>query len=104
MVLVYLTCVLPDDLILLAKASREQVRVVKGILDIFWSSSGQQINHKKSSIYFSKKFYASRHKELSDMFDFRLTSNFGRYLGIPLTHEKYKASDFQFILDNMNHR
>ena len=38
------------------------------------------------------------------MFGFRLTKNLGKYLGVPLLHEKCKVSDFQYIFDIMNQR
>ena len=36
------------------------------------------------------------------MFGFNLTSNLGKYLGIPRIHKRYKASNFLFILDIMS--
>ena len=31
-------------------------------------------------------------------------SNLGRYLGVPLFHEKCKKEDFQFVLDHMQNK
>ena len=42
--------------------------------------------------------------ELSSMFGFRPTDNLGKYLGVPLLHEKCKVSNFQYIFDRMNQR
>ena len=41
-----------DDLVLFAKASLDQVQVVKGILDLFCNSSGQKVNLNKSYVFF----------------------------------------------------
>ena len=41
-----------DHIILFAKASDDQVRVIKGILDLFCNSSGQKISNNKSVFSF----------------------------------------------------
>ena len=41
-----------DDIILLAKASRDQELAIKGILDLLYSRFGQKVNHRKSNIFF----------------------------------------------------
>ena len=41
-----------DDLVLFAKASVDQVQVIKGILDLFCKSFGQKVNLNKSCIFF----------------------------------------------------
>ena len=90
-----------NDIILFAKASIDQVRVIKGVLDLFCSSSGQKVNQNKSCVFFSKNVCLARHQELSDLLGFHLTSNLRKYLGVPLLHERSKTSDFQFIIDHM---
>ena len=91
-----------DDLILFAKATREQVRIIKGVLELFCKISGQKINQNKSCIFFSKNVSNSCQHELSSLMGFQLTNNLGRYLGVPFLHERAKALDFQFILDHMS--
>ena len=43
-------------------------------------------------------------RELSNQFGFHLIRNLGRYLGVPLLHERCKALDFQFVLDRMSQK
>ena len=69
---------------LFAKENIDQVREIKGILDLFYQSSSQKINHNKSSIFFSKNVCQSRCQELSELFGFHLSSNLGKYLGVRL--------------------
>ena len=93
-----------DDLILFAKASMEQVQVVKGILDLFCASSGQKVNNQKSCVFFSKNVSLARKQDLSNALGMRLTSDLGKYLGIPLFHERCNKKYFQFIIDKMSNR
>ena len=72
-----------DDLVLFAKASLDQVQVIKGILDLFCKSFGQKVNLSKSCIFFSKNIHMHRKTELSNALGVRLTSDFGKYLGVP---------------------
>ena len=90
-----------DDLILFAKATTEQVQVIKGALDIFCKSSGQKVNFSKSCVFFSKKVPHLRRNELSQELGIKLTSDLGRYLGVPLLHNKCSKQYFQFVLDRM---
>lgn len=43
-----------DDFLLFGRASKNQMRVIKGILDNSYSILGQKTSYKKSSIIFSK--------------------------------------------------
>ena len=89
---------------LFAKATKDQVKLIKGILDLFCRSSGQKISHNKPSIFFSKNVSLSRHGRLSELFGFHLTNSLGKYLDVPLIHDRCKNLDFQYIIDRMNHR
>ena len=93
-----------DDLVLFTKASLEQLSVIKGILDIFCISSGQKVNLTKSCVFFSKNIHITTILELSSALGVRLTSNLGKYLGVPLFHDRCSRNHFQFIIDRMSSR
>ena len=93
-----------NDIILFAKANNDQVKVIKGVLDLFCNCSGKKKNQNKSCIFFSRNVPNQLRMELSSMFGFRPTDNLGKYLGVPLLHEKCKVSNFQYIFDRMNQR
>ena len=90
-----------NDLVLFGKASLEQVKVIKGILDIFCKSSGQKINFAKSCVCFSKNVHGTKRQEISDALGIWLTSDLGKYLGVPFFHEKCSKRYFQYIIDKM---
>ncbi|KAL4343507.1 hypothetical protein AHAS_Ahas11G0085300 [Arachis hypogaea] len=46
----------------------------------------------------------SRKRELSEALGMRLTSNLGKYLGVPLLHGRTKIEDFQFIINRITSR
>ena len=93
-----------DDLVLFAKASLDQVNVIKGILDLFCKSSGQKVNQGKSCIFFSKNVSHTRRQEISEAIGFHMMANIGKYLGVPLLQERLTAESCQFIIDRMNQR
>ena len=93
-----------DDLILFAKADMEQAGVVKAILDDFCEVSGQRVNASKSRIFFSKNVNHIRSKEICDFLEFTPTSNLGKYLGMPIIHDKVSSSTYNFVLEKMETR
>ena len=93
-----------DDLVLFAKASLDQVNVIKGILDLFCKSSGQKVNQGKSCIFFSKNVSHTRRQEISEAIGFHMMANIGKYLSVPLLQERLTAESCQFIIDRMNQR
>lgn len=53
-----------DDLLLLAKASTIQVKVLSSVLDSFRYSSGVKVNDTKTQVFFSKNV---SHKEANNI-------------------------------------
>lgn len=93
-----------DDLILFAEADMEQAGVIKATLDDFCDASGEKVSAAKSHIFFSPNVHHTRATELSDFLGFRRTSNLGKYLGMPIHHERVSKSTYQYILDKMDTR
>lgn len=54
-----------DDLILFGKVSLDQVKVIKGILDLSCASSGKKVYSGKSFIFFSENVSHARRREIS---------------------------------------
>ncbi|CAN1155661.1 Putative ribonuclease H protein At1g65750 [Linum perenne] len=91
-----------DDLILFAEASEDQARVIRKCLDRFCSASGQNVSRDKSAIFCSKN--TSRHVSslISLLLGIPLTQNLGRYLGVPILHDRVTTRTYQGILDRID--
>lgn len=76
-----------DDLILFGETSLNQVDVFKQCLDMFCSSN---INFNNVA------------KHLNDNLGISLSSDLGKYLGVPLHHKKENKETYQYILDKIN--
>lgn len=93
-----------DDLILFGEASSFQVDVMIRCLDLFCAHSGQRMNKEKTKICFSKNVHMSRRMELSDWMGVGLTSDMGKYLGIPLIHRRVSQGLFVPIIEKTRRR
>ena len=76
-----------DDLIFFAEALKEQAMVIRKVLEKFCAISDRKVMLK------SKLFcYGNTPKELakriSKMMNVSLTTNLGKYLGVPILHER----------------
>ena len=65
---------------------------------IFCNASGQKVNFEKSRIYYSRNVNHNHCFELYDMTSFSLTSDLGKYLGIPLINNKVQKETFHHIV------
>lgn len=93
-----------DDLLLLGKASGDQMDVVMEVLDTFCTYSGQVVSAEKTSILFSKNVTASLRRQLVLKSGFRKTSNLGKYLGISLTDCYPRTMDYQYLIDKVRNK
>ncbi|CAN1157418.1 Putative ribonuclease H protein At1g65750 [Linum perenne] len=93
-----------DDLILFAEASEDQARVIRKCLDRFCSASGQAVSRDKSVIFYSKN--TNRHVSIliSLLLAIPLTQNLGRYLGVPVLHDRITTQTYQEILDRIDNK
>lgn len=71
-----------DDLILIAKASLNQVKTIQKCLVIFYGCFGQKVNLSKTKVFGSKNVAANLAKDIGKIFRFQLTENLGSYLGM----------------------
>ena len=86
-----------DDLFIFAEASMDQVEVINGCLDVFCQSFGQKISREKTKIFFSKNMNHNRSTEIASSFGFSVTNDLGKYLGVPLHHNRVRASSFGHV-------
>ena len=90
-----------DDLLIFAKASMEQVDVIKNCLDLFVASSGQKISRGKTRIYFfSKNVHHSRYLEIANDLGFSLMGDLGKYLGVLFQQREFLLDFLAMLLIN----
>lgn len=82
----------------------EQAHVMLQSLDLFCISSGQKVSEEKTKIFFSQNVHNNRHQEISDVLGFSRTSDLGKYLGVPIHHNRVSRQTYQFWLDKANQR
>jgi hypothetical protein len=84
-----------DDLLLFGEANEKQMNCVIDSLNTFCSMSGQEVSQEKTSILFSRNVSRALKNQLLSMSGFRETSDFGKYLGVPLHGRAPKKTRFQ---------
>ncbi|KAK8519828.1 hypothetical protein V6N12_003799 [Hibiscus sabdariffa] len=94
----FLTFFFADDLILYAKADVGQARVIKDILEDFCEHSGHRVSAQKSQVYFSPNTDPDQRDAICATLGFSPTLTLGKYLGVPVIHQRMKAADFDFLL------
>lgn len=90
-----------DDMILFGEASERQIRLMLNCLNDFCLASGQKINYHKSNLFCSKAVSGDVASLLSNMSGIPLTTNLGKYLGVPLIHGRLTNDMFEDIVQRV---
>ena len=93
-----------DDLLLLAYAAMDQVKTVKEVLNDFCDCSGQIMSNAKTLVYFSKNVSNKEAKQFGEALGYTVTSNLGKYLGVPLLHTRVNRSTYSELIEKVNKR
>lgn len=72
-----------DDSLIFTKASVEDCRNQKVIVDCYVAASGQIFNYEKSSMVFSGKLQAEQITTIKNIFQLNIVSKYEKYLGLP---------------------
>lgn len=83
---------------LFAEASIDQMETIREIMTLFCKTSGHRINLSKSKLFVSVNVNFHRAMEFSNILGVGLTSDLGRYLGIPLFHKRVTKATFSPLL------
>lgn len=62
------------------------------------------MSEAKSRIFFSKNVNGALRNHLSQMYGFQVTDDLGKYLGVPIIHERVSRRSFQFVMEKVNMR
>lgn len=93
-----------DDLLLFGEASSEQIKVMRSCLENFCIASGQKVSLEKSRLLVSHNVHHVRASQLSSEACISLTSDLGKYLGVPLLHRRTNRETYDFLLRNSQQR
>ncbi|XP_037491028.1 uncharacterized protein LOC105648182 [Jatropha curcas] len=93
-----------DDLFPFAEASGNQAGIIREVLNDFCHNSGQKVNVEKTTVFFSKNVLSSQKRSLCQALGFRETTNFGKFLSMPLIHEKISKRTYNYFLDMVARR
>ncbi|XP_057441172.1 uncharacterized protein LOC130733113 [Lotus japonicus] len=93
-----------DDLLHFGEAYVDQMECIMGCLNGFCSASGMKVSIPKTRLMVSKNVGSVVSRQLSDLSGIGLTSDLGKYLGVPLSHKRVNASSYQYILDRTHNR
>ncbi|KAK4267368.1 hypothetical protein QN277_024155 [Acacia crassicarpa] len=93
-----------DDIMLFAEASMDQVEIINSCLQSFCASSGLKINYQKTRVCFSENVCHSRRTEMCASLGFSITSDLGKYLGVPLHHKRVSKESFHYVIDKVKLR
>jgi hypothetical protein len=81
-----------------------QMNIISECLTEFCGASGAKVSVEKTRLLVSSNVHTNRAKELSNASGFGLTSDFGKYLGVPIIHARKKNALFEYIIDKVRKR
>ncbi|XP_058727202.1 uncharacterized protein LOC131598638 [Vicia villosa] len=91
-----------DNLLMFGEVNERQMKCVINSLDTFCKLSGQEVSREKYSILFIENVKRSLRMKLVHLSGYRETSNFGKYLGIPLSGKNLKRHDYNYIIEQIS--
>jgi hypothetical protein len=93
-----------DDLLLFTQANDQHCDMIKDIMNEFSDISGLKIHFQKSKMYVSPNLERGRANGLSLRSGIPITQDLGKYLGVPLFHERVNKRHFNSIIEKMQKR
>ena len=77
-----------DGMLLFAEATMEQMDTILECLNYFCAILGQKVSAAKTKLYFSEGVSPTLAKSISHHSGFSITTDFGKYLGVPVIHQR----------------
>lgn len=91
-----------DDLILFCEASIDQVQILQQCLAKFCDASGSKVSADKSKIFFSPNTHLDVQDEISQALGMEITSDLGKYLGVPTINGRTSKHEYQYLVEKIN--
>lgn len=92
-----------DDVLLFSEANTAQAIVVASTVAKFHSALGMMITRKLTAFVAAGVFRHTR-ESIKQKMGISLTSNLGRYIGIPIYIRRAKRDKFKFLIDKIKIR
>ncbi|GLT60499.1 hypothetical protein SLA2020_332630 [Shorea laevis] len=86
---------------LFCDASQAQVEIVMDCIAEFSRESGLEINLSKSKLYVSANIQCHVAQSWSEVCGIPLTRDLGKYLGVPILHDRPRASTYKHLLEKI---
>ena len=78
--------------------------MLNDVLENFYKSSGAKVSKQKTQIFFSKNVPVTLASGIGNALGFSIINNLGRYLGMPLLHDRVSKKTYQSIIDKIDQR
>ena len=78
--------------------------MLNGVLENIYKSSGAKVSKQKTKIFFSKNVPVTLASGIGNALGFSIINNLGRYLGMPLLHDRVSKKTYQNIIDKVDQR
>lgn len=93
-----------DDLILFGQDNMNTVKAMMDVLNEFCMMSGQTMSLEKSKVFVSPNVQRNKAWRISDYCGIKLTTDLGKYLGVPMLHKRVTKQEFNHIIDKVQDR
>lgn len=80
------------------------MRVIMNSLDKFCNSSGSKVSVEKTRLFCSRNINHTIKSSISSLSGYTLIGDLGKYLGIPLHHQRVNGTSYHFVLDKVHKR
>lgn len=93
-----------DDLLFFGQVSFSQAKVMEHVLEEFCQISGQRINSNTSRVWLSPNTPSYLRNIICSSFGILATASLGKYLGVPLLHNRITKHTYHFLLDKIRRK
>ncbi|KAL9246196.1 hypothetical protein vseg_019761 [Gypsophila vaccaria] len=78
------------------------MKLIMNLINRFGLQSGQEINWKKYSIFFSPNICDFMRRAISRKNGIPIVEDLGYYLGAPIVHNRVRASAYRWLLEKIH--
>jgi hypothetical protein len=93
-----------DDVILFAKATNSQAKIIADILQHFSNCSGLKVNIMKSKVLFSSSTRMGKMDSIVARIGIQRTLSLEKYLSFHMRHRRLQCRDFEFLGEKISQK
>ena len=90
-----------DDSLIFCKATLEECDELQRLLEVYEKDYGQQLNHVKTSLFFSSNTSRDVQEEIKNWFGAQIIKQHEKYLGLPSLVGRNKRTTFNAIKEKL---